>query len=48
MTIVELSGPPLEALGRTLVVLEQGFVQTRYDQDSFARIASKRRRVSLA
>ena len=47
VTIVELSGPPPEALGRTLVVLEEGFVQTRYDQDPFARIASKRRQVSF-
>jgi hypothetical protein len=46
VTVVEISGPPPEVLGRPLVVLEPGFVQMRYDKDSFAKIASKRRQLA--
>jgi hypothetical protein len=42
VTVVEVSGPSPEVLGRPLVVLDPGFVQMRYDMDSFAKIASKR------
>jgi hypothetical protein len=47
VTVVKLSKLPKEALGRTLVVLEPGFIQARYDQDSFAKIASRKRQVSF-
>ncbi len=47
MTIVETSSPPPEVLGRPLVVLEPGFVHMRYDKDSFAKIASKRRQLAF-
>jgi hypothetical protein len=47
VTVVEISGPPPEVLGRPLVVLEPGFVQMRYDQDSFARIASRKRQIAF-
>jgi hypothetical protein len=47
VTVVEISGPPPEVLGRSLVVLESGFVQMRYDKDSFAKIASKKRQLAL-
>jgi hypothetical protein len=42
VTVVKLSKLPREALRRTLVVLEPGFVQARYDQVSFAKIASRK------
>jgi len=47
VTVIKLSKLPKEALGRTLVVLEPGFVQARYDQVSFAKIASRKRQVSF-
>jgi hypothetical protein len=47
VTVVEISGFPPEALGRPLVVLEPGFVQMRYDKDSFAKIVSKKRRLTF-
>jgi hypothetical protein len=47
VTVVEVSGLPPEVLGRPLVVLEPGFVQMRYDKDSFAKIASKRRQLAF-
>ena len=47
MTVVEISGFPPEALGRPLVVLEPGFVQMRYDKDSFAKIASRKRQLAF-
>jgi HAMP domain-containing protein len=47
VTVVELPGLPPEDLGRPLVVLEPGFVQMRYDKDSFAKIASKRRQLAF-
>jgi HAMP domain-containing protein len=47
VTVVEVSGPPPEVLGRPLVVLDPGFVQMRYDKDSFAKIASKRRQLTF-
>jgi hypothetical protein len=47
VTVVELPGLPPEVLGRPLVVLEPGFVQMRYDKDSFAKIASKRRQLAF-
>jgi hypothetical protein len=47
VTVVEISGPPPEVLGRSLVVLESGFVQMRYDKDSFAKIASKKRQLAF-
>jgi hypothetical protein len=47
VTVVEISGLPPEVLGRPLVVLEPGFVQMRYDKDSFAKIASKRRQLAF-
>ena len=47
MTVVEVSGPPPEVLGRPLVVLDPGFVQMKYDKDSFAKIASKRRQLTF-
>jgi hypothetical protein len=47
VTVVEVSGPPPEVLGRPLVVLEPDFVQMRYDKDSFAKIASKRRQLAF-
>jgi hypothetical protein len=43
MTVVKLSGLPEEVQGRPLVVLDTRFVQARYDRDSFAKIASRRR-----
>jgi hypothetical protein len=43
VTVVEISGSPPEVLGRPLVVLDPGFVQVRYDKDSFAKIVSKKR-----
>jgi hypothetical protein len=47
VTVVEVSGPPPEVLGRPLVVLDPGLVQMRYDKDSFAKIASKRRQLTF-
>jgi hypothetical protein len=47
VTVVEVSGPSPEVLGRPLVVLDPGFVQMRYDKDSFAKIASKRRQLTF-
>jgi hypothetical protein len=47
VTVVEVSGLPPEALGRPLVVLEPGFVQMRYDKDSFAKIASRKRQLAF-
>jgi hypothetical protein len=47
VTVVEISGFPPEALGRPLVVLEPGFVQKRYDKDSFAKIVSRNRRLTF-
>jgi hypothetical protein len=47
VTVVEISGLPPEVLGRPLVVLEPGFVQTRYDRDSFAKIASRKRQLAF-
>jgi hypothetical protein len=47
VTVVEISGPPPEVLGRPLVVLEPGFVQMRYDKDSFAKIVSKKRQLAF-
>ena len=47
MTVVEVSRLPPEVLGRPLVVLDPGFVQMRYDKDSFAKIASKRRQLTF-
>jgi HAMP domain-containing protein len=47
VTVVEISGPPPEVLGRPLVVLEPGFVQMRYDKDSFAKIASRKRQIAF-
>jgi len=44
--VVEVSGPSPEVLGRPLVVLDPGFVQMRYDKDSFAKIVSKRRQLA--
>jgi hypothetical protein len=37
----------MEETGRTFVALDQGFVKTRYDRDSFAKIASDRRQDSF-
>jgi hypothetical protein len=47
VTVVEVSGLPPEVLGRPLVVLEPGFVQMRYDKDSFAKIASRKRQLAF-
>jgi hypothetical protein len=47
MTVVKLSGIPEEVLGRPLVVLDSEFVQARYDQDSFAKIASRKRQLAF-
>jgi len=47
VTVVEVSRLPPEVLGRPLVVLDPGFVQMRYDKDSFAKIASKRRQLTF-
>jgi hypothetical protein len=47
VTVVEVSGPSPEVLGRPLVVLEPGFVQMRYDKDSFAKIVSKKRQLAF-
>jgi hypothetical protein len=47
VTVVEVSGPPPEVLGRPLVVLDPGFVQMRYDMDSFAKIVSKKRQLAF-
>jgi hypothetical protein len=47
VTVVKLSKLPKEALRRTLVVLEPGFIQARYDRNSFAKIASRKRQVSF-
>jgi hypothetical protein len=47
VTVVEVSGLPPEVLGRPLVVLDPGFVQMRYDKDSFAKIVSKRRQLAF-
>jgi hypothetical protein len=47
VTVVEISGLPPEVLGRPLVVLDPGFVQMRYDKDSFARIASRKRQLAF-
>jgi hypothetical protein len=47
VTVVEVSGLPPEVLGRPLVVLEPGFVQMRYDQNSFAKIASRKRQLAF-
>jgi hypothetical protein len=37
----------MEETGRAFVVLDQGFVATRYDRDSFAKIASRKRQGSF-
>jgi hypothetical protein len=47
MTVVKLTRLPEEALGRPLVVLDPRFVKARYDQVSFAKIASRKRQVSF-
>jgi hypothetical protein len=47
VTVVEVSGLPPEVLGRPLVVLDPGFVQMRYDMDSFAKIVSKKRQLAF-
>jgi hypothetical protein len=47
VTVVELLGLPPEVLGRPLVVLELGFVQMRYDKDSFAKIVSKKKQLAF-
>jgi hypothetical protein len=47
VTVVEVSRPPPEVLGRPLVILDPGFVQMRYDKDSFAKIVSKRRQLTF-
>jgi hypothetical protein len=47
MTVVKLSKLPEEALARPLVVLDPRFVKARYDQDSFAKIASRKRQTSF-
>jgi hypothetical protein len=47
VTVVEVSGLPPEVSGRPLVVLEPGFVQMRYDKDSFAKIASRKRQLAF-
>jgi hypothetical protein len=47
MTVVKLSKLPEEALGRSLVVLDTRFVQARYDRDSFAKIASRKRQLAF-
>jgi hypothetical protein len=47
VTVVEVSGLPPEVLGRPLVVLDPGFVQMRYDKDSFAKIASRKRQLAF-
>jgi hypothetical protein len=47
VTVVEVSGPSPEVLGRPLVVLEPGFVQMRYDKDSFAKIVSRKRQLAF-
>jgi len=47
MTVVKLSRFPKEVLARPLVILDPWFVQTRYDQDSFAKIASRRRQLAF-
>jgi hypothetical protein len=47
VTVVELPGLPPEALGRPLVVLDPGFVQLRYDKDSFAKVALRKRQIAF-
>jgi len=47
VTVVEIAGPSPEVLGRPLIVLEPGFVQMRYDQNSFAKIASRKRQIAF-
>jgi hypothetical protein len=47
VTVVEIAGPSPEVLGRPLVVLEPVFVQMRYDQNSFAKIASRKRQIAF-
>jgi hypothetical protein len=47
MTVIKLSGLPEEVQGRPLVVLDTWFVQTRYDRDSFAKIASRKRQLAF-
>jgi hypothetical protein len=47
VTVIEISGLPPEVLGRPLVVLEPGFVQMRYDKDSFAKMVLKKRRLAF-
>jgi hypothetical protein len=47
MTVVKLTGIPEEVQGRPLVVLDTWFVQTRYDRDSFAKIASRKRQLAF-
>jgi hypothetical protein len=47
MTVVKLSGLPEEVQGRPLVVLHTWYVQTRYDRDSFAKIASRKRQLAF-
>jgi hypothetical protein len=47
MTVVKFSKFPKEVLGRPLVILDPWFVQTRYDQDSFVKIASRRRQLTF-
>jgi hypothetical protein len=37
----------MEETGRTFVALDQGFVKTRYDRDSFAKIASRKRQLAF-
>lgn len=47
MTVIKLSGIPEEVLGRPPVVLDSEFVQARYDQDIFAKIASRKRQLTF-
>jgi hypothetical protein len=47
MTVVKFSGLPEEVQGRPLVVLHTWFVQTRYDRDSFIKIASRKRQLAF-
>jgi hypothetical protein len=47
VTVVKFSRLPEEVLGRPLVVLHTWFVQTRYDRDSFAKIASRKRQLAF-
>jgi len=47
VTVVQQSRGLEELLARDLLVLDQGFVITRYDKESLARIASRKRQVSF-